>query len=93
MYLNGQEVFEHSEDSTGLLASHLWLTPFSVPLAGVALHGTDLLAVRVYNRGGMGGVWKPVHLILCDQALTSEQLDALFHLHKKGELNVLRQTS
>lgn len=34
-----------------------------MPLTGHELRGGDALAVRVKNTDGMGGVWKPVHLI------------------------------
>ena len=41
------------------------------------LRGDDLLAVRVRNTEGMGGVWKPVHLIVSDQKLNDQQVKAL----------------
>ena len=83
VYLNGEEIFEHSGETTGLLISEIWLTPFVVPLNDVTLRGEDLLAVRVYNSTGMGGVWKPVHLILSDQQLTEEHVEALVNLNQE----------
>ena len=80
VYLNGQEFFEHSFETTGLLDSAIWLTPFVAPLTDVEARGDDLLAVRVLNRGGMGGIWKPVRLILSDQELTKRQIEALIEL-------------
>ena len=59
IYLNGQQVFEHSCDTTGLLRRQIWVTPFVAPLTGVELRGRDPLTVRVYNCMGMGGIWKP----------------------------------
>ena len=86
VYLNGQEIFEHSTTSTGLLPEELWLMPFTVSLAGLDLLGGDLLAVRVHNGGDMGGIWKPVHLILSDQKLTTQQLHAVLKRRKGSDL-------
>ena len=83
VYLNGRRVFEHSVRSTGLLPSEIWLQPFLVPLPNEVLQGEgrDLLAVRVYNCGGMGGIWKPVRLILSEQELSQAQVEALVAGH------------
>jgi len=40
--------------------------------------------VRVYNSGGMGGIWKPVHLIMSDQKLTEQQIHALMKQRQGG---------
>ncbi|MDP6153191.1 MAG: hypothetical protein QF785_07425 [Phycisphaeraceae bacterium] len=77
IYLNGRQVFEHSCDTTGLLRRQIWVTPFVAPLTGAEVRGRDLLAVRVYSSTGMGGIWKPVHLILSDQPLSDQQVKAL----------------
>ena len=77
VYLNGEPIFERSVASTGTPPEDLWIMPFVAPLEGVALQGGDLLAVRVFNIGGMGGIWKPVHLILSDEELSERQLQAL----------------
>jgi len=82
VYLNGTKIFEHTVESTGLPPSELWVTPFVVPLTDVALHAKALLAVRVHNQGSMGGIWKPVHLILSDQSLSTKQVHALFKLRQ-----------
>jgi len=93
VYVNGKEVFEHSVVSTGLPPEDLWLTPFVVPLTGVGpegravktvdLHNNNLLAVRVYNSQSMGGLWKPVHLILSDDQLSNEHLAALIKMRRE----------
>jgi hypothetical protein len=80
IYLNGRQAFEHSCQTTGLLPSEIWITPFVAPLTGIKVHGRDLLAVRIYNSGGMGGIWKPVHLIVSDRKLTNQQVMALIKL-------------
>ena len=83
VYVNGQQVFDHTVDSTGMEVSEIWMTPFGVPLTGAVLQGGDLLAVRVYNRVSMGGIWKPVHLILSDQELSNEQIHAFMKLRQR----------
>ena len=83
IYLNGELVFEHTFETTGLLPSQIWFTAFSAPLDGVAVKGDDALVVRVKNTGGMGGVWKPVHLVCTDQPLTAGQLGALIQ-HRRS---------
>jgi hypothetical protein len=98
VYVNGQEVFEHSNSSTGLPPEDLWLTPFVVPLTSVGpegraiktvdLQNDNVLAVRVYNSQSMGGLWKPVHLILSEEHLGSEHLAALVkRQHRKATEN------
>jgi hypothetical protein len=77
VYINGRKVFEHTLVSTNLLAEEIWTTPFSVPLAEVELGGNDLLAVRVYSKEAMAGIYKPVHLIQSDQPLTEAHLHAV----------------
>ena len=66
--------------STNLLPEEIWCTPFNVSLAGIELSGADLLAVRVYSKEAMAGIWKPVHLIRSDQELTDQQVKALIDL-------------
>ena len=55
LYLNGEKLSDHTVDSTGVLPAEIWQKSFSVSLSEVELRGDDLLAVRVYNRGAMGG--------------------------------------
>ena len=75
IWLNGRKVFEHTCAATGLSPEELWTKPFSFK-AGGALDrsGDNVLAVRVYNRAGMGGIWKPVHLVNNKDALTTSTL-------------------
>jgi len=59
------------------LPEQIWLMPFVVPLTDVELRGNDLLAVRIMNGEAMGGIWKPVHLVVSDQELNSQQVAAV----------------
>jgi hypothetical protein len=77
VYVNGKQVFTHTLRSTGLLPEQIWLMPFVVPLSDVELRGNDLLAVRIMNGEAMGGIWKPVHLVVSDQELNSQQVAAV----------------
>ena len=83
VYLNGQQVFEHTAASTNLLPEELWITPFVISLAGVELHGHDPLAVRVSSKEAMAGIYKSVHLIRSAHSLTDEQLHAVRKLEAR----------
>ena len=73
IYLNGEEktVLEHTCASTRLPPEQIWNTPFMFEVTGRLLPGeSNLLAVRVYNSAAMGGVWRPIYLLVSDSALT-----------------------
>ena len=75
VYINGTKVFEHSCASTGLKPSAIWLTPFAFEVGGSLRPGEeDLLAVGVYNRAGMGGIYRPVYLVAVDAELDIQEL-------------------
>ena len=84
VYLNGRELFEHTVWTTDLPPSDIWLEPFMVPLDKEKLTGDDLLAVRVYNRAAMGGIWKPLHVVLSDQPLTRAHINAVLKLRQES---------
>ena len=85
VYLNGTKIFDHTLEETGLLSSEIWIAPFVVSLNNVKLRGDDLLAVRIRNTEGMGGIWKPVDLVLTDQKLTDQQVKALITVRTAKE--------
>ncbi len=75
VYINGTKVFEHSCNSTGLKPSAIWLTPFAFEAGSSLRPGEeDLLAVAVYNRAGMGGIYRPVCLVAVDAQLDVQTL-------------------
>lgn len=78
VYLNGQQACDHSCPATGLAPEQIWNTPFVCEITG-RLHAapSNTLAVRVLNRLGMGGVWKPVYLITSDRELDAPLIEAL----------------
>ncbi len=67
LYLNGHPIGEHTIESTGRDPTHLFSAPFRVE---VSKHLRDVapnvLAVRVHNAAGMGGIWQPVYVVLSD---------------------------
>ena len=82
VYLNGKLIMEHTTKTTGLVVHQLWLEPFGVDVSNqLRKDGPNVLAVRVHNSAAMGGIWKPVHLVLSDTALDKKgQKDAVAQL-------------
>jgi len=75
VYINGKKVFEHTCESTGLTPAEIWDTPFVLKARRYLRLGEDnLLVVRVYNRGDMGGIWKPVYLVASDTEVNAQAL-------------------
>ena len=67
VYINGKKAFEHTCESTGVIPAEIWDTPFVLKARQyLKLAEENLIAVRVYNRVAMGGLWKPVYLISTD---------------------------
>ncbi len=62
VWLNGQKVGAHD------LGEYGWDRPFSIDVSGVLRKGSNTLCVRVLNRAGPGGIWKPVMLLRGDVA-------------------------
>jgi hypothetical protein len=62
VYLNGKLVREHSVKSEGKSIGALWDEPFAAdaPAAILNYGMTNVLAVRVGNSLGNGGIWRPV---------------------------------
>ena len=86
VYLNGNLVFDHSFETTGLIPYEIWLTSYSVDLSDVELTERDTLIVRVQNTDGMGGLWKPVQFIATNQSLSYQQIVALVKQRKPGAM-------
>jgi hypothetical protein len=62
IFVNGQLVREHSVKSEGKKIDDLWETPFIAEVAPehIEYGKPNLLAVRVNNSIGNGGIWRPV---------------------------------
>ena len=84
VWINGRSVGEHTLASRGLTldpkvhknpAFRMFITPFWLEVGKSLRYGAvNSFAVRVLNRGGSGGVYKPVHLIATDSPLTKKSL-------------------
>ncbi|MBN2312259.1 MAG: DUF4838 domain-containing protein, partial [Candidatus Hydrogenedentes bacterium] len=78
VYINGRRAFEHTCESTGLTPDQIWNRPFAFdPREYLKFGEENLIAVRVYNRFAMGGIYKPVHLIRSDKAVKPDYLEDL----------------
>ena len=68
LYLNGTKAFEHTCESTGLAPMQIWRRPFLFdPTPFLNPGAENVLALRVLNRAAMGGVWKPIYLLACEE--------------------------
>lgn len=62
VYVNGKLLREHTLESEGMALANIWQTPFVVNVSADDLEyeGANVLAVRVKNDAGSGGLWRPV---------------------------------
>ena len=68
VYLNGEKLLDHTCAATGLTPEQIWTAPILVdPGRRLRFGAENILAVRVHNRLGMGGIWKPIHLLACEK--------------------------
>jgi hypothetical protein len=78
VYLNGRLAFEHSVETTGLPPEVIWRTPFAFdPRPALKLGAANVVAVKVLNRLGMGGVYQPVYLVGAKRELDARLLQGL----------------
>lgn len=79
VYVDGKLALDHSCEKTGLRPEQIWNASFMVDLAAepvASATGQKTIAVRINNRLGMGGIWKPVYLIASDAELTVDEAKA-----------------
>jgi hypothetical protein len=57
VYLNGQKVFEQVGNP-----EELWVKPFHFDIGNRLKPGKNVLAVRVHNAAGPGGIWRGVKI-------------------------------
>ncbi len=78
VYLNGKMAYEHTCKSTKLAPEVIWVTPFAFDATEMLKAGrSNNITVRVYNRLGMGGIYKPVYLVAADRPLDAPLITAL----------------
>ncbi len=62
IYVNGEQVREHTIESEGMTVDALWDHPFTAEVAPERLKPNDwnILTIRVYSSRGNAGIWRPV---------------------------------
>lgn len=58
IYLNGEFCGDHDVGGKG------WNQPFAIDISPQVLAGDNLIAVRVYDNEAVGGIWKPVVMVV-----------------------------
>lgn len=66
VYVNGKQIFEHTNHSTALPMLDLRQRPFFFDAVDALHSGSNTLVVRTKSNGSPAGVHKPVYLILTD---------------------------
>lgn len=78
VWINGRKAFDHTIESTGLGQHVIWETPFAFDPSPFLRPGDDnLIAVRVFNDMGMGGIIKPVYFTWCDRETPGPVMNAI----------------
>ncbi len=69
---NGKELPQQTEESTGMTPEQLWNYPYVQEVTGTLRLGfaPNVLAVRVFNQLGLGGIYAGAYLVGSDKALT-----------------------
>lgn len=64
VFLNGELIGERTVQSTGLTPAEFWDKPFHVPVRGVRFGRENVLAVKVHDSERMGGIFRPVRVLV-----------------------------
>lgn len=87
VYLNNSRIGAHTCKSTHMTPEEIWNKPFVLHINKKLLRmGSNKLAVRVLNRSGMGGIWKPAYIIGADKKLCLESLKRFFKNKEKNKI-------
>ena len=72
VYLNGSLVAEHTAAATGLPAFELWNHPVIAEVTSALNYGyaENFLAVQIFNRAKMGGIYASAYLVASPRPLT-----------------------
>lgn len=71
IWINGQRAYDHTFATTGLVPEQIWQAPFALDVAPFMRPGQpNLIAIRIKNTVGMGGVWQPAYLVWGDAAVS-----------------------
>jgi Domain of unknown function (DUF4838)/Glycosyl hydrolases family 2, sugar binding domain/Glycosyl hydrolase family 67 N-terminus len=71
VYINGQYIGERTDASTGKKPKDYWHESFSFPIKKETfkLNGENVLAIRVHNALGQGGIYKSIVLLTEDKSV------------------------
>jgi hypothetical protein len=83
VFINGRKAFTHTCASTGLTPSEIWIKPFVFDPRPFLQSGENLIAVRVHNGLGMGGIWKPVWFVATDKEADPRLMLAVIQLRQQ----------
>lgn len=83
VFINGRKAFTHTCASTGLAPAEIWVKPFVFDPRPFLQPGENLIAVRVHNGLGMGGVWKPVWFVATDKEADPVMMLAVIQMGPK----------
>jgi len=73
VFVDGKPAFAHNDKTTGLAPGATWNVPFCFDAKALLKPGAEsVIAVRVFNRAGMGGVWQPAFLVACDAEVSAQ---------------------
>ena len=87
VYINGKQAFEHTQASTGMNPDVLWKKPFAFEVTKFIRPGAEnTIAVRVLNLSGMGGVYRPAHLLATDGPINTAQMKQALNMPVEGFL-------
>jgi len=86
IYINGKKAFEHTTATTGQAVHFLWTKPFSFDAKPfLKPEGENVLAVRVHNSQGMGGIWKPVYWIWGEQPPSPRVVEDVIKMKRESK--------
>ncbi|MBR6470801.1 MAG: alpha/beta hydrolase [Victivallales bacterium] len=75
IYLDGKPLAEQSRKSTGMTAEEMWNHPLVCEVTGEIVKDTEvLLALGIFNRAGMGGLYTGAYLVGADRELTAGEV-------------------
>ena len=75
VFIDGRKALVHNHTTVGGLPGATWDRPFAFDAKPfLKPDAANVVAVRVFNRKGMGGVWKPAYLIASEVEAKTEAL-------------------
>jgi len=89
VFVNGKKIFTHDFKSMKVAPASTWDKPFSFDVKSNLNKKDNIIAVRVFNRTGMGGIWRPVYLISTDATADRKDLRVVVNQFENENFNDL----